>query len=272
MRTNSSWFILLATTTTTLTLAACNDTEAPKPKAPTTVQAPAETPPQPIAAPAPPVTPPPVAPATTTKSEGTDTVANKKADVVEADKEGGDQPKSTLAAARKALSDGEHEHALKLAKQAVAKMPKSSAAWNTLGRAQLESGNHKAAIASFEKSIEINPKNSYAKNNLGLTLIYDKRYEDAVDALEDAVEMEPVEGYMWNNLGMAYEHLDRLDEARDAYRKGVEMDNDRAKESLARLTGVKSVITTARADTPTTTTDVKETGDSKMPATEPSGN
>ena len=110
-------------------------------------------------------------------------------------------------------------------------------------------GKRKDAIASFEKAVELNPKNSYAQNNLGLALIYDKRFEEAVDALEQAVELEPVEAYMWNNLGMAYEQLDRLEEARDAYSKAVEMESDLARESLARLEGVKSVIRTAKVDT-----------------------
>ena len=109
-------------------------------------------------------------------------------------------------------------------------------------------GKRKEAIASFEKAVELNPHNSYAQNNLGLSLVYDKRYGDAARALEQAVELEPVEGYMWNNLGMAYEQLDRLEEARDAYGKAVEMENDRAKGSLARLKGVKSVIRTAKVE------------------------
>ena len=115
-------------------------------------------------------------------------------------------------------------------------------------------GNRKDAIASFEKAVDLNPKNSYARNNLGLALIYDKRFEEAVDMLEQAVELEPVEAYMWNNLGMAYEQLDRLEEAREAYGKAVEMDSDRARDSLARLMGVKSVIRTAKVDTDTTST------------------
>ena len=55
---------------------------------------------------------------------------------------------------------------------------------------------------------------------------------------------------MWNNLGMAYEQLDRLDDARVAYGNAVEMESDLARESLARLEGVKSVIRTAKVDAP----------------------
>ena len=126
---------------------------------------------------------------------------------------------------------------------------------------QLTRGMRKDAITSFEKAVELNPKSSFAQNNLGLAYIYDGRYDDAVDALEEATELEPVESYMFNNLGMAYEHLDRLDDARDAYHKSAELKNERARENLARLEGVKSVFRTAKADPGKTTDDVSTDDD-----------
>jgi Flp pilus assembly protein TadD len=161
-------------------------------------------------------------------------------------------PGDTIDEARQALSDGKLDRALKMSKLGVQKAPKRSAAWNTLGRVQLARGERKDAKTSFEKAVELNPKSSFAQNNLGLVLIYEGNYEDAAEALEAATDLEPVESYMWNNLGMAYEHLDRLEEARDAYQKAVELKSDRAKESLARLEGVKSVFRTAKLETPKT--------------------
>jgi Flp pilus assembly protein TadD len=158
------------------------------------------------------------------------------------------KPSDPLTGARQRLAAGDTDGAFKLAKVAVLHQPKRSSAWNLLGRVQLQMGQRKEAIGSFEKAVELNPHSSFAQNNLGLALIYDKRFEQAVDALEQAVELEPVEGYMWNNLGMAYEQLDRLEEARDAYGKAVEMENDHARDSLARLKGVESVVRTARAE------------------------
>jgi Flp pilus assembly protein TadD len=157
-------------------------------------------------------------------------------------------PAQILAGARDALSTGEMDRALKLAKMAVQKMPTRSAVYNTLGRVQLARGERKAAITSFEKAVELNPESSYAQNNLGLALIYDGKFAEAVDALEEATELSPVEPYMFNNLGMAYEHLDRLAEARDAYRQAAALKHPRAGENLARLEGVKSVRT-AKLDT-----------------------
>ncbi len=160
-----------------------------------------------------------------------------------------------LGKARDAISTGELNRALKLARLATKKAPNRSAAFNTLGRVQLKRGERKDAIASFEKAIELNPSSSYAQNNLGLALIYDGNYEDAVDALEEATQLEPVEPFMWNNLGMAYEHLDRLDDAREAYKQAVAAASDAsggavAQGNLTRLAGVKTVkpMKTAKID------------------------
>jgi Flp pilus assembly protein TadD len=215
------------------TLAACEDIPPPAPKVrPLVTELPA-----PEATPTPPATPP--APPVATPEVKAEPVIITPTD---------DKPVDTLTAARKMLDAGEGDKALELAKVATLKTPKRSAAWNVRGRAELRVGKRKDAIASFEKAVELNPKNGFARNNLGLALIYDKQYEKAVDSLEEAVELEPVMAYTWNNLGMAYEQLDRLEEARDAYAKAVTMESEHARDSLARLKGVESVIRTAKAE------------------------
>jgi Flp pilus assembly protein TadD len=222
------------------TLGACEDVPPPpKPRPVISAEPPRPEPlPLPSAMTPPPVTPepPPVKPEVATEPEADDV-----------------KPGDPLGGARKMLDAGKLDKALRLANLGVRRLPKRSVAWNTLGRVQLQMGKRSEAISSFEKAVELNPNNSYAQNNLGLALIYDKRFEDAVGVLEKAVELEPVEAYMWNNLGMAYEQLDRLEEARDAYDKGVQMESERARTSLARLEGVKTVFRTARADTPAVT-------------------
>jgi tetratricopeptide (TPR) repeat protein len=227
--------------------AACDDLPAPSHKVTTPIAA---APPSPTELPS----PPPVAMPTPspTATSAPDSPSKLQPMAAKGDDDDGEkvEPSEALAGARKLLAVGNGEGALRLAKVAVLRTPKRSSAWNTLGRAQLVLGKRKDAIGSFEKAVELDPQSSYARNNLGLALIYDKRYDEAVDTLEQAVELEPVEAYMWNNLGMAYEQLDRLEDARDAYDKAVTMDSDRAGASLNRLKGVKSVIRTARVETP----------------------
>jgi Flp pilus assembly protein TadD len=233
------------------TLAACEEV-APK-KQPTVEVAKTVAAPIPAPAPARTSTPSPApAPAPTAPPVVDDKPIAAKA--VDVDALGEDAKiDDLLDGARAAIAAGELDRALRLAQIAVKKAPARSAAHNTLGRALLQKGQRKEAIASFEKAAELNPSSSWALNNLGLALIYDGRYEDAVDALEEATEMAfeqgQVEPYMWNNLGMAYEHLDRLEEARDAYRKAADGKHARARQNLARLEGVKSVLRTARAET-----------------------
>jgi Tfp pilus assembly protein PilF len=236
--------------TVAASLAGCNDLPPEPHKAVTPIAAEPPRPPEAqVATPTPTPTPTPIR-ATDDERKLHPTTVVKDDD---ADDDQTIEPSEALAGARKLLAAGKGEGALRLAKIAALRSPKRSSAWNVLGRAQLVLGKRKEAIASFEKAVELNPQSSHARNNLGLALIYDKRYEEAVDSLEQAVELEPVEGYMWNNLGMAYEQLDRLDDARDAYDKAVAMDSDRARSSLSRLDGVKSVIRTAKVDAPART-------------------
>jgi tetratricopeptide (TPR) repeat protein len=248
MFTFDSTIRIITVATMAATLVACKDITSTPPTA-TKAQPAATTPPTPVEPPKPIEAPPPVAvlppPPTVATEVGKETVEDEDDSL---------KPGDMLGAARKLLDEGKLERAFKLATLAVDKMPKRSAAWNTLGRTQLRLGKRQDAIASFGKAVQLNDKNPYARNNLGLALIYDKRAEEAVDVLEQAVELEPVESYMWNNLGMAYEQVDRLEEAREAYGKAAEMDSDLARQSLARLLGVKSVIKTAKVDTDTSNT------------------
>ena len=241
----------------TAALGACEDVPQPPPRA---------RPPVSEAPPVPEATPPPAPPTPITNPE-----VKAEPVVVKADDDA--KHVDTLTAARKLLDASEVDKALELASMAVKETPKRSGAWNVLGRAELRAGKRKGAIEAFEKAVELNPRNGFARNNLGLALIYDGRYEAAVAALEEAVELEPVTPYMWNNLGMAYEQLARLDEARDAYGKAVSMESDRARDSLARLKGVETVVRTAKAEPETkvapSDTDTGGTKDEETPTVTP---
>jgi hypothetical protein len=74
-------------------------------------------------------------------------VETPTAKVEEVDQTGDEEmkPMEAVDAARDALSSGELDRALKMAKVGVLKAPKRSAAWNTLGRVQLARGERKSA-------------------------------------------------------------------------------------------------------------------------------
>jgi Flp pilus assembly protein TadD len=241
-------------------LVACEEADPPAKQPPVVAKA-QVAPPVPMPAPMQPPTPSESTPAKAPPHSGEVTAAAKAVAKIESDEVDVDDDKPTVLVeqARQALATGDLERAHKLAGQAVKKLPNRWSAWNVLGRVQLARGERKEAIASFEQAVELNPKSSWAQNNLGLAYLYEGRYDDAVDALEEATSLEPAEAYMFNNLGMAYEHLDRLEEAREAYHEAVDRKNDRAKENLARLEGVKSVFRSAKLDK--TVEDVSVGGD-----------
>ena len=225
-------------------LAACNDLSTSPHQVTTPIVA---------APPRPSELPPPPAP-TPTPQAATDDQPKLQPTAAKAD-EGDDddqeiEPSQALAGARKPLAAGDREARSSWRSSGCGGPPSAPTPGTCWAGRSCRLGQRKDAIASFEKAVELNEQNSYAHNNLGLALIYDKQFEEAVDELEQAVELEPVEAYMWNNLGMAYEQLDRLEEARDAYSKAADMESGRARDSLTRLKGVKSVIRTAKVDAP----------------------
>jgi len=219
-------------------LAACGDDQPVKPKPAKTAPAPAARTPAPL--PREPLPPAPVvqepAPAAVTLpalpgEPEVDKVAELEAELEQSPDDG----KLHIELARLHITANQVRKAREHAERATELAPKSSGAWNTLGRVELLDRDHDEAIAAFQTAIECNDKNAYAWNNLGLALSLSERWDEAAEALEQAVELDEVEPYMWNNLGMAYEHLERLDDARDAYRTAKKAGSAAGKDNLARL-------------------------------------
>lgn len=147
--------------------------------------------------------------------------------------------------ARVYLDTKDKGHAIAAATKAVKLAPKSSRAWNTLGRAELARWSYQGAHDAFTKAAQLDPDNAWAWNNLGFTELSFKSYQAAADALVVATSKPNATGYMWNNLGTAYEHLDLLDEARDAFERGGKLGSNQALASRKRLEGVEPMIATA---------------------------
>ena len=140
--------------------------------------------------------------------------------------------------ARLFIDSGDKKLALASAKKATKLAPESSAAWNTLGRAQLARFAYDDAITAFETALDKNPKNAFAWNNLGFTMLELELYSEARNALEEATALPDAAGYMFNNLGLAYEHLEMFEEARTAFEQGGEKGSAAAKYNRGRLEGV----------------------------------
>jgi Flp pilus assembly protein TadD len=143
--------------------------------------------------------------------------------------------------ARLYIAGGDKALAVSEAKKATKLAPNSSAAWNTMGRAELGRFAYDAAIGAFSKSLELNRDNVWAWNNLGYTELLLKKYDEAVEDLTEATSRKGATAYMWNNLGTALEQLDRLDDARHAFEEGGKLGSKEALASRTRLEGVKSI-------------------------------
>lgn len=149
--------------------------------------------------------------------------------------------------ARLFIDSGDKKLALASAKKATKLAPESSAAWNTLGRAQLARFAYDDAITAFEKALDKNPKNAFAWNNLGFTMLELELWSEARNALEEATALPDAAGYMFNNLGLAYEHLEMFEEARTAFEQGGEHGSAAAKYNRGRLEGVDEAPQVATA-------------------------
>ena len=222
------------------------------PAAPVAAAAPVPVAPAPVApelpAVAPPVVPAPVAPATFAEALAQGVAAATAGDAARArqlllaaaklDRRAA-EPHIELA--RLLIAGGERAPAVAAARKAVALAPQSSAAFNTLGRAELARFGYDAAVEAFVHAVELDPDNVWAWNNLGFTHLQRRHYREAVDALVEATSRTGAEGYMWNNLGTAYEQLDMLDDARTAFESGGKLGSREALASRKRLEGVRTI-------------------------------
>ena len=234
----------------TVSAAACGDRPTPTPELTPEPAAHRVVPPAPVAAPpvvTPEVAPMPV-PADFAEAMALGAKAVKARDVVlaramfdAASRLDDTSAEPQLELARLFLSTGEKKLALTSAKKAVKLAPESSAAWNTLGRAQLARFAYDDAITAFEKAVDKNPKNAYAWNNLGFTMLELELWSEARNALEEATSLPDAAGYMFNNLGLAYEHLDMQDEALAAFDAGGEKGSAPARYNHTRLESGETV-------------------------------
>jgi len=126
--------------------------------------------------------------------------------------------------------------------------PKSSAAWNTKGRAELSRKDYAAAIVAFTEALKLNPNNVWAKNNLGYAALLQGNIDDAVkylsEATEQALKQHTATGYMFNNLGHALEHQGKIKQAIEKYQEAAKRHSKKAQANLERLGRVKTIAVT----------------------------
>jgi len=171
---------------------------------------------------------------------------------------------SGLSGSRKALQEGaaaytrrDYEGAKRAFLEATRLDPKSTVAWNDLGRVYVAlqdfDGAEKAyqrlieinpadksgynslgvvyrnlqredeAIAMFRKQIAINPRDPYAHDNLATSLGRKKLWTEAAAEEAIAVEITPEDSAKWSRLGMEQLKSGRSDEGRKSFGKALEL-------------------------------------------------
>jgi len=116
-------------------------------------------------------------------------------------------------AGTKALQQRDFKTAADLFKRVVEKEPKSTDAWDSLGRAYAGLSNHADAIGAYRKQVEADPFNKRAYIDLGGELQRQGKYEEALEAYGKQLENVPVDRVARKYHGLLLVRLQRNKEA-----------------------------------------------------------
>ena len=172
----------------------------------------------------------------------------------------GPAPVGLVRSANDAIRRGQHEVAIRTAKQALRRDEKYVPAMVVLAKGyyylrkyelagaildiaagidgnqadvhqlrgfiELALHNQPGAIASWKKATDLDPNHASAWNNLGVQYVQAKNYRDAVPALEKAVALAPDSPSAHLNLGSAYRGAGEYQKAEASYRRALEIRRD----------------------------------------------
>jgi tetratricopeptide (TPR) repeat protein/transglutaminase-like putative cysteine protease len=126
---------------------------------------------------------------------------------------GNETPQELRKAGTKALQQRDFKTAADIFKRVVDKEPKSTDAWDSLGRAYAGLSNHADAIGAYRKQVEADPFNKRAYNDLGAELQRQGKYEEALEAYGKQLENVPVDRVARKYHGLLLVRLKRNKEA-----------------------------------------------------------
>ena len=122
-------------------------------------------------------------------------------------------PQELRKAGTKALEQRDFKTAADMFKRVVEKEPKSTDAWDSLGRAYAGLSNHADAIGAYRKQVEADPFNKRAYRDLGAELQRQGKFEEALDAYGKQLENVPVDRVARKYHGLLLVRLKRNKEA-----------------------------------------------------------
>ncbi|MFV0512624.1 MAG: tetratricopeptide repeat-containing sulfotransferase family protein [Jhaorihella sp.] len=108
-----------------------------------------------------------------------------------------------LSAAQAHLQQGRFKPALKAARSALRKQPKSALAANIAGIALGRLGDHREAVAMFRKALKLDPGSADARRNLAQTLIFLGQNKSARALMQRQVDASAGDAGAWYLLAQA---------------------------------------------------------------------
>lgn len=127
-----------------------------------------------------------------------------------------------MSLAQQRLQNGQNKHALKAAKSAMKKAPRSPFPLNFAGIALGGMGRHREAVGQFTKALKLDPQCHDARKNLAQSLILLDDPATARKLLERLTGLTPEDAGVWYLLAQANVKLARHEQAEQAATKSIE--------------------------------------------------
>ena len=123
--------------------------------------------------------------------------------------------------------------------EAIARNPRSAAAWNNRAAARLRMGEVNNAIADYNKAIELAPNDAEIYYNRGNGLVAAGQYKEAIADYTRAMSLSPNYAKAVYNRGTAYAMLGQRDAAQADWSRAIALEPDPwAKAAMRRSAGL----------------------------------
>lgn len=123
--------------------------------------------------------------------------------------------------------------------EAIARNPRSAAAWNNRAAARLRMGEVNNAIADYNKAIELAPNDAEIYYNRGNGLVAAGQYKEAIADYTRAMSLSPNYAKAIYNRGTAYAMLGQRDAAQADWSRAIALEPDPwAKAAMRRSAGL----------------------------------
>ena len=135
--------------------------------------------------------------------------------------------------------NSEYVSAVDAFSEAIAKSPRSAAAWNNRAAARLRLGDVNGAIADYNKAVELAPNDAEIYYNRANALVAAGQYQEAIADYTRAITLNSNYAKAIYNRGTAYAMLGQRDAAQADWSRAIALEPDPwAKAAMRRSAGL----------------------------------